>query len=48
MVKNNTSNSNEVWMYIGLTILIIASLLSILIGYFLVSHIDLITELYQS
>jgi hypothetical protein len=42
-----TSKSNELWMYIGWTILIIGSLLSIYIAYMLVEHIDLFTELYE-
>jgi hypothetical protein len=41
-----TSKSNELWMYIGWTILIIGSLLLIFIGYFLINYLYLITELY--
>jgi hypothetical protein len=42
-----TSKSNELWMYIGWTILVIGCLLSIFMGYFLVNYLDLITELYE-
>lgn len=43
-----TSKTNELWMFIGFIILIIASLISIFIGYFLISHLDLISELFKS
>lgn len=42
-----TSKSNELWMYIIWTILILGSLFSIYIAYSLIEHIDIITELYQ-
>ena len=43
-----TSKSNELWIYIGLTIILIASLFSIYFAYMWIIHIDLFTELYQS
>lgn len=42
-----TSKSNELWMYIILTILLVGGLLLIFMGYFLINNIDLITELYE-
>jgi hypothetical protein len=40
------SKSNELWIFIGWTILVIATLFSVFAAYFLIKHIDLLTELY--
>lgn len=43
-----TSKSNKLWMLFGFILLIIASVSSISFAYFLIVHIDIITEMYQN
>jgi len=46
-IRTYGSKTNKAWMLYNIIILIICSIISIFIGYFLINYIDLITEMYE-